>query len=178
MVRDDELKRLESYANSLGITVSYKKFKKEFAPAFFDIDNSSITIHIWPGVTKTRLVLLMLHEVAHAMQWVNAGKTSSPDLIAALHKENDRKPGESIAEEYRKLIYEDEHNATHYWDGLVKLLDIRLKPSVILIRKKLDIFAYRYYYETGDFPTDTLMVQKKKEFVDEIKKQSSKRKRK
>lgn len=163
MIRDQELSRLEAYAKSLGIKVSYRKLKKEYASvAEFYTDGSGIVVYTWPGLSKTRMIINLLHEAAHAVHWVHEGKKIDKELLAAL-----KLPPEECTKEQRKLIYEDEHKATHFWDQIVKIVDIKINPSVILLRKKLDIFAYRYYYETGNFPTDKLMIQKKKEYKNE-----------
>ncbi len=162
-IREKELLRLESYAKSLGIKVSYRKLKKSYSSvAEFYIDGSGITVYTWPGLSKTRIILNLLHETAHAVQWIHEGKKINPALLDAL-----RLPSKEHTKEQRKLIYEDEQKATHFWDQIVKMVDIKINPKTILIRKKLDIFSYRYYYETGKFPTDKLMKQKKKEFKNE-----------
>lgn len=169
-VRDRELERLEAYAKSLGIKVTYRKSKKEHSNAAeFYIDGSGIIVYTWPGLSKTRMILNLLHEAAHAVHWVHSKKKTNKDLVKALVRESNRSKGESLSEADRKLIYEDEHIATHYWDQIIKLVDIKINPMVVLIRKKLDIFQYRYYYETGEFPTQKQVLLKKKEFINEEK---------
>lgn len=167
MIRDTELKRLESYANSLGVRVFYRKLKKQYTNAAeFYSDGSGIIVYTWPMLSKTNIVLNLLHEVAHAVQWVHLNKTINKDLQISLLKDP-----KDLSKEERKLIYEDEHHATYYWDQIVKLVDIKIKPDIITVRKKLDIFAYRFFYETGDFPSEAEMKQKKKEYKDELKKE-------
>lgn len=177
-IRDDELKRLEAYAKSLGIRVTYRKSKKEHSNAAeFYIDGSGIIVYTWPALSKTRTVLNLLHEVAHAVHWVHTKRTIDKELMKALVKEANRCKGEVLDESDRKLIYEDEHVATNYWNQIVKLVDIRINPMVILLRKKLDIFTYRYYYETGEFPTNAVINQKKKEFIHEERTKSKQARR-
>ncbi len=176
-IRDQELKRLEAYANSLGVKVVYRK-KDKVNPtiAEFYTDGSGITVYTRPGLSKTQLLLNLLHELGHAVHWVHRGKTTNTDLFTALHMEEKRKKGEVIDVKYRKLIYEDEHHATHFWDQIVKLVDIKINPDVILLSKKLDIFAYRYYFETGEFPSVKIYNEKKKEFKNEQTKKRFQRK--
>lgn len=175
-IRDEELKRLEAYAKSLGIPVSYRKLKKEYSGAAeFYIDGSQIIVYTWPGLSKTQMVINLLHELGHAVHWIHTGKQTPKELIEALIREGERKHPTVLDKADRRLIYEDEHQATHYWDNIVKQVDIRINPNVILLRKKLDVFAYRFYYETGDFPSDKQLREKKKEYINEQQK-SKKRK--
>lgn len=162
-IRDRELSRLEAYAKSLGVKVSYRKLKQEYnGVAEFYIDGSGITVYTWKGLSKTGMIINLLHEISHAVHWIHEGKKIDKELLAAL-----KLAPEDCSKEQRRLIYEDEHRATYFWDQIVKIVDIKINPKVILVRKKLDIFAYRYYYETGDFPSHRLIMKKKKEYKNE-----------
>lgn len=152
-IRDEELKRIESYLKGLGISVSRRKLKKFHSNAAEFYLDGKIALYDWPGQSKTQLVLNLIHEAGHAEHWVDTKAKPNKELTEALKEEDNRRKGEYIDVYLRKLIYEDEHTATHYWDRIIKLCNIKINPKVIDKRKKLDLFMYRHYYETGEFPT-------------------------
>lgn len=169
-IRDEELKRLEAYAKSIGIQVLYKKKDNSHDNgALFYIDGSKIIVYTWPRLSKTQIVLNLIHELAHALHWIDTDKKTHPDLVEALLREGKREAGETLDVFDRKLIYEDEEVATLYWDKIVKHVDIKINPSVILLQKYLDLFNYEFYYKTGEFPTPQQFKEKKKELKDAIK---------
>lgn len=170
MIRDDETNRLLSYAKGLGVKVSFRQKKKTHSnSAEWYVDGSQIVVYTWKGQSKLSIVLNMVHELAHHLHWIKENRKPDTVLINALDKEDQRKRGERLDKRLRKLIYDDEVEASKYWEEIINLVDIKIPSRVILINKQIDLFVYSHYYETGEFPTSKVLNQKKREFRNESK---------
>ena len=163
MIRDEEIKRLISYAEGLGTKVSFRQYKSSAnAAAEWYVDGSQIIVYTWLNQSKTQLVLSLIHELGHHLHWIKANRKPDKELIEALQLEESS--DEVIDKKYRKLIYQDEVEGTQYWSEIVKLVDIKINPVIIEAHKKLDVFLYYHYYIEGSFPTQRVKQQKLKEF--------------
>lgn len=165
-IRDRELHRLKLYLNSLGIKVYFLNKKSKYTDAEWYTDGTRINVYNLNTRSKTQLILDLIHEGSHALHWISLGRKVDENIITALNAEDNRKNGQpSIDKDLRKLIYEDEQVATHYWDTIIKQVDIKISKDKIEYRKRLDLFQYRHYYETGSFPNK----QERKDFKIQLK---------
>ena len=170
-IRDEELKRLEAYAKALGVQKVMYSTKPSNNGAEWHTDGSQITLYVTKRLTKTALILNFIHELGHASHWINVGKKDHPDLITALNAEDARKANDPpIDKKLRKLIYYDEFAGTQYWDKIIKTVDIKINLEKINISKKIDLYIYRTYYETGNLPTRKELISFKKRLKNESKK--------
>lgn len=152
--KDEEIKKLERYAQGLGIKVSWLQHKKGLPGAEWHSDGSQINIYIWPRKSKTQIILDFVHELAHHMSWVYSGRKTDFKTDQALELDENRKPGDPpIPKEQRKIIYLAEKNDAKYRKKIVKELGLSVSPALLKIDIKLDIWIYKKYYLTGDAPS-------------------------
>lgn len=155
MIRDEELKRLESYAKGLGVKITRKKKTKYDPAAAWVVDGSEIILFVSPRDSKTALILKIIHELAHHKGWINNGRKQDLNTNQALilDDERDERTDPPLPKKQRKLIYETEKNDMQYWDEIIREVNIKINPRRIEQEKKLDLWVYEYYLKHGDYPT-------------------------
>lgn len=142
-----ELGKYISYAKAHGVSVFFHDSKDGGG---WVLDGSQIYIS-----AKTPLMqwLILSHELGHHKQFVKDGMKVPKKIIKVLNKENMLEPGETLSKAESKLIYETEKNDAK------NQLDIQREtrctvPEWILHREiELDLWIYRVYWKTGNFPS-------------------------
>lgn len=152
----DDLSRLVRYAQGLGLRVSFKEHTpgdSTGAEWLTDGKDQEIVLYTWSGVSKVRLILNLLHELAHHVSFRHDRSKVSKTLLKALDMEDERDPkGAPIPKRYRKLIYESEARDALYREAIAIETHLKLPMWKIKADKDLDIWLYKCYYETGDTP--------------------------
>lgn len=165
MVRDNEIKRLINYANGLGCKVTiYNRPNKSYIAACIVAHDapelSEIKIYYGHRMSKTNLVLTLVHELAHLKSYIkNDYKLLNSDVTISKYKE-DKMPRWA-----RKRIFEYEREDMKLWDEIIADCNIRINPKRIAMQKALDLLPYCYYYLKGKYPKGT----EKTHLVNEIK---------
>lgn len=168
-IRDQEIQKLQSYAEGLGLQVQWRKHRRGDPGAAWITDGSVLIMYTWPGKSKKRIVLDFLHELAHHMAWVYNNRQEDSATDEALDKESSRKPGDPpIDKTYRKLIYVAERDDAEYRNAIAHEVGIKLDKKVLELDKKLDIAIYLYYYRTGEMPTQSFIERKKNKLKKEV----------
>lgn len=150
----DDLTRLIRYAQGLGIRVLIKDYTGNGDGAGWTTDGTEIVLYRWPRQTKIRMVLDLLHELAHHLSFVYSGRKTSKSLEKALHLEADRtKKDPIIPKRFRKLIYESEVKDAEYREIIANEVNLKIPKWRIKADKELDIWLYKWYYDTGNSAT-------------------------
>lgn len=172
-IRDTEIDRLTKYCQALGLTVNYRRYKPGDPGAeVVAVEGvpTTVNIYIWPGKSKTHIVLDFIHELAHMVSYIYNGRRDSQDLLDALTEEDQRKPGQSpIAKWKRKLIYDCERKDAAYRYNIIKELDIKVPKHKFMADMELDLWIYKYFYITGDYPKREDVRNKKKELKEKYR---------
>lgn len=166
-IRDQELLRLEKYANGLGIKVTYKKLKPDSkAHAEWTVDGKEIILYVGPRDAKVTTVLNFLHELGHHMDHVYKNRQRDREIERALGLEANRDPLDSpIDKKLRKLIYDDEVDATKYRVQIAHEIGLKVPEWRIKADIELDCWIYHEYYISGDVPIVTKIREKKRELI-------------
>lgn len=160
-IRDEELKRITHYAKGLGIKLFFKPYVRgSHTGAEWITDGSEITIYHRPKESKTNLILKAVHELAHHIAWVHAGRTVDLDTDQALMDEDDNL---ELTREQRKLIYLTEKNDADYRESIFNEIGLKIPKYIFLADLALDIWIYQRYYISGKFPTYKSISRKRKE---------------
>ncbi len=148
MIRDREIDRLIQYAKLLGVTVLFEKYQRNYPMAIWNIlsDNSrEIVIYKWSGISKTRIILNLLHELAHEKSFILQHRKLDVKVLNAASKAD-----EHLTKKERKIVYEMEKFDSQYRLEIAHELDIRIPKSKIeadIINDKLK--TGRAYVEGG-----------------------------
>lgn len=161
-IRDEEIKRLTQYAKSLGLTVTWKQHQRgDPGATWIQVDGKPVGIEMftWPGQSKTLLILNLLHELAHHLEFVYRGRTDPADLLDALYMQE---AGENISKAQRKLIYETEKAACPYRELIANEIGLKIPMYKLKADIDIDTWFYKHYYLTGKYATtDELELQKR-----------------
>lgn len=161
MRRDKEIKQLVLYAKGLGLKVTIYNRKNANCQAMWSLDGKSIDIFAPPKTSKTDIILSIVHELGHHLEFVHDQERQLPKkLIRAWERVSDNN---ELTDHERKLIYEDEVAGTKFWDVIITELDIRLPKWKIEAQKEMDLWVYKVYMKTGYFPPRSQSVKKLKE---------------
>ena len=167
-IRDEEIKRIKKYAEGLGIKVNFKKHRKGVGGAEWDMEDRQITIYISPRTNKTTIILYLLHELGHHLDWIYHNKKDSKEAAKAYELLNsgpmfgDRS---DIPEKYRQIIYREEAAGIHYMSIIWKELDLKIPLWKVKLQQELDLCEYRRLANEGKFNT----IKEHKEYRKSIK---------
>ncbi len=166
--RDKDIKKLYNYAKSLGIEIK-KVPNIRLSPAaawnYTDIKKPIIEIRDRPYRRKTTLILILLHELGHHLDWIHNNKKISEIEIKAHILDGERNPKQDppIGKKYRKAIYDSEVRGIYYIDIIAKELDLSLPMWKIRACQEFDIWLYKMYLKTGNETTAKEQTEKDKE---------------
>jgi len=153
-IRDEELKRLEKYAQGLGIKVYHKPHVKGCGGAEWDMDDQSIVLYHNNKMSKTKLIIYFIHELGHHLDWVYNNRKDSKAAIKAFeflgegHMYGDRS---DIPKKYRKVILDEEKAGGEYHETIYKELNIKIPLWKIKMEQHLDMYEYRCLYREARF---------------------------
>jgi hypothetical protein len=154
-IRDKEITRIENYARGLGTKIEWKRYISGGTDAEWFADGEKIAIYQWPRKSKTMTILTLVHELAHHLAWVNAGRKEDPKVTEALEADANHVKGQPpIAKEYRKIIYELERDDAMLRDKIFTDLNLKVPLYKFKADKKVDVWYYRQFYLTGKRPTN------------------------
>jgi hypothetical protein len=170
MIRDEEIKRLINYAKALGVTVQFKPFSPHIGTgALWEEYNGVVTITLftWCSQSKTRVVLDLLHELAHHKSFIKQGRTlSNKDYAASRADEL------SLTKSQRKTIYKYEKEDAEYRLGIYKELDLKIPLWKLKLDIELDVWFYKEAWKGGKLPSSRALEAKRKELVLKCKPES------
>jgi hypothetical protein len=161
----DDLNRLIKYAQGLGLKVTIKDYVPRSRDAgYWDLGGDEITLFKIKGGSVTDLVLVMLHELAHHMSWIYDGRVLDPRFKLAIDKESERKPNDPpIPKLLRKAIYIKEMNDTNYQEAIAFEVGLKIPKWKMELEREFDIWVYKCFYETGEYPVRNDNIQKRRE---------------
>ena len=153
-IRDDEIKRLTKYAEGLNIKVVFKPYQRGIGSAEWDIENRQIVVFQAPGDSKTKIILAMLHELGHHLDWIYNNKHHSEESLKAFELLNEGSiEGHrfDIPKKYRKIIYEEEKSGIAYMSIIAKECDIKIPHWKVQLEQYMDLLDYEWLYKKGAY---------------------------
>lgn len=164
MIRDIEIQRLTNYIKGLGLKISYTS-KDIDSSAVWALDNTEITICNKYNTTKIETALSLIHEAGHALHNIHEkNRKVDPKFKKALnHVDEAEESGLDTKKRDRKIILENEIAGTYYWESIYRETDMKFPIWRLEAAKEYDMWQYKIFYETGDFPLVKERNKKKKE---------------
>jgi hypothetical protein len=175
-IRDEELSRMTSYANGLGIKVTFvrdqRRNKKSPDYAYWTSNPPEICIYVTKHNSKTQVILTFIHELAHHIYWIHNNK---PEIPHAYVLEAERKKKDPfILKSERKKILEYERSGIDYMKTIAVELNLKIPLWKVEMAQEFDLWVYEYYYETGHFPVKNISDAKREEMKDKYQPKGSK----
>lgn len=150
---DDELIRVEKYIAGLGITLKKSTNNDEIA----EWSPHSITVNVNIHKTTTDLILTLLHELGHHLHYMHNGKPEIPDEVLLEPEETTKAQ--------RKKIYEYEKPGIELMPTIAIELGLKIPMWKVYMQSTIDLWAYEYFCEEGDYPSQNQKNIKKKELT-------------
>lgn len=146
MVRDLEIKKLILHAKSMGFIVIIRNTSNDSADAEFDWESKRITIYKMENMSKTMVVLRLIHEIAHLIGYIKKNRKVNNTMLEAY----DKFSSDINTKKTREYILKDEQRDLKHWDSIVAACDIKIPKWRIDMQKEVDICMYELYYLLGD----------------------------
>ena len=153
---NNDLHRVKKYAEGLGIKVYFKDYYRGAGGADWDMENQNITIYVHKGQSKTQILLTLLHELGHHLDWIYNDKKikkqerKAQQILCSGHmfgKRND------LTKRQRKLILDSEIGGVNYMSLIHKELNLSVPLWKVKMQQDLDIYDYQMLYDYGRFAT-------------------------
>lgn len=173
MIRDEEIRRLKKYAEGLGAKIIEKPSYKGCGGGDWDCDTRTITYYTDKHQSKTDIILNLLHELGHHLDWIYKGKKISKKVLKACEVFYEGVVFGSkahVSREYRKIIYEEERDGIFYMDIIWKECGLKLPLWKVKLRQYLDLLDYNRAYLDGRFTTAKEYRAIRKEAIPRFKK--------
>jgi hypothetical protein len=158
-VRDDELKRLTQYANSMGVRVVYKTLtSSSTAAADWSLDGDEIRIFISPKSSKINTILCLIHELGHQLSHIYDDDRKNPrSLVRALEKEAESIP---LTRHQRWLILKSELAGMQWWHIIYNETKMSFPIKKMWLMRDWDQWWYTYYFQVGRPPKKSECAEK------------------
>jgi hypothetical protein len=152
--KDRDIYKLKMYANELGLKVYTKKYTRHTGQAEY-IEGSCITLFLSKRSTKTEIILSLLHELGHHLDWLKNKKKDADldkalDLLANGSMTGDRS---DIPKKYRKKILQVERSGVKYMSVIHSRLGLQIPLRIVKQQEKMDLADYEFLYHQGRFAT-------------------------
>ena len=170
-IRDKELDRLIKYAMGLGTRITMQKAAKgqTFAAAWVE-GGEEIILYTWPKQTKIDLILNLLHELGHHLDYISKNRTEDQELLKALLEDDEaQERDEKIEKSKRLLIYQTEVDGASFRPRIAKEVGLTLPFYKLKADMDLDLWIYKKYYENGTNPPNKEIKAMKKKIIDKYK---------
>jgi hypothetical protein len=155
-IRDDEINRIKKYAQGLGVIIKFVPYFKGAGAADWSWQDKTINIYMHSGVTKISIILSLLHEIGHHLDWIyknkqtaNKVETAYTDLVQGMmHGQRT-----DLNQETRNIILKEELDAIHYMSIIYKELDLKFPYWRLKVAQAMDAFDYKMLAKQGRFST-------------------------
>lgn len=167
-IRDDEISRLMKYSEGLGLTVTFKK-----APyggrtgAEWALTADRITVYEFSSDTKTTIILRLIHELGHHLDFVYNNRRHRDAIINAYEF---TAKGKKIPKRYRKIIYDDECNGAAYHLTVWHELNLKIPKWKVEVERDAQLVAYKYEYVHGAEPSNKHMEETRQKLREKYRK--------
>lgn len=158
----NELRRVEKYAEGLGIKIVYKKQRRSDPEAAWSVDGSEITVYLRNRQSTTQIILDLIHELGHHIHWVYNNRKIPLELDKALGKESHTK------KDREKILY-DEINGGQYHLIIYNELGLKIPKWKVEVERDLAIESYKYYYKNNEEIPRKLVKEKRIELIKKYK---------
>ncbi len=151
-----ELRRLIKYANGLGVKVSMLPYTRGSGLGGWVLDTQEIDLYVSHYFSNHCVILTLLHELGHHMDWVYKGRKTSKEVDKAfslLSEGSIEGYRKDIPKKYRKIIYQEEIDGMAYMEIIHKELMLKIPFWKVKWDEDFDTNIYKMLYKEGRFLT-------------------------
>jgi hypothetical protein len=166
-VRDEEIKRLVSYAKGFGTKVAFLNRPLSVnGVASWSSDGSEIEVAKAAHRSKTQIILSLIHEIAHGAYFA---REQNRQIDSGFESALENEGAGTATDKDRLKIYEFEKASTEHWDQIVADCNIGIPKWKVELAKVIDVWSYEFNCDTGAFPTKRQYQAKKLELIKRFK---------
>lgn len=148
--KDRDIQRLKEYINKLGLKLYTRPYSRDTGAAEY-VEGQFITIFESRN-TKTDLILSLLHELGHHLDWLANKPTPEENKAIELLNTGAMVGDRSdIPKESRRIILQIEKNGVKYMSKIHRDLKLEIPFWKVKMQQDLDLIDYRHLYHTGRF---------------------------
>lgn len=166
-VLGEELKRVIKFAEGLGLKVKFLTSDyKDYHGLYSHPDRYEkgwIEVCRNKRTSKTFQIMTLLHEIGHHIDFTENRMVS--ECYAYLDAEAGKAP-----EWARKAIFNSEQRAVQYGEKLYWTLMLKIPFWKVKLEFARDLFVYRTFMKTAEFPTEKQITEFKKRWTKRNKK--------
>lgn len=151
-----DIAKLKHYAKKLGIKLVFKrvKYKPDAGKAeawYSSVPSPVITVLVEPKVSGTTIILRLLHELGHHLDYLSMSNEQYKAEDTAIILEN---KGAELVKEHREVIRSSEHRATSYMERIADDLSLSVPRYKVTAEAEADRWAADQFAITGSMPSD------------------------
>lgn len=142
-----DFKKLEKFARLLGVDVSQGEMERGDAGVFiYDSKHPSIEMDLQKRKGPDE-VLILLHELGHAVDWILKGRPPEKEIPSALLMSDD------VGADQRRIVFEYEQRAVQNMALIWKLLNLKIPPWRLEFERRFDLWVADHFLTHGTYPT-------------------------
>lgn len=165
-----DFEKLLIFANAIGVPVRHEKLEHGDAGYFiYDGPKSRIEMDL-KKKRDTEQTLILLHELGHAVDWIELGRPAANLVPSALVLDR------SAADRF--TVYQYEARAVKKMKEIHRLLGLKIPEKKLELERRFDLWIATRFLETAKYPTKLQKRSYRKELRrllgSKLNKQSSK----
>jgi hypothetical protein len=143
-----DIRKVENFARYLGYKVRYLKPDNQEDAGIFDYDKQEIVIYTDSRTTKTDILLVLMHELGHGLDYIDLGKPDPSTLRGEFST-----PMRKMTKKQRRRLLELEKKAIDYMLTIWYGLRLKLPRWRVTAEQEYDRWMYTRFAKDGLFPT-------------------------
>lgn len=138
--QDRDIKKLKQFVKSFGLKLYFRPKQVNGDLALY-VSGEYIVIFVTKNTSKTEIILSLLHELGHHLDWIT-NKRLDKDTEKAY-------TGFSLKDfkKYFKIIVEVEKAGIRHMTSICKILDLEIPIETVKRQQKIDLFHYQFFYK-------------------------------
>lgn len=150
--QDRDLHKLTFYAHKHGLKVYIRPYTRFTGQAEY-CSGVSITLFNTKYTSKTSMILSLLHEFGHHLDWLNTKRNDRVlnEALIILNKGRMSGKRSDLNKKHRAKILQIEKAGIKYMSRIYKTLKLEIPYYKVKHQEELDLFDYKCLYHKGRF---------------------------
>jgi hypothetical protein len=141
-----DLNKLKKFIKSFGLRLYFRPYTRYTDLAHY-VSGQNITVFVSKKINKTEIILSLLHEIGHHLDWIT-NKRLDKETEKAYTKFDDKD-----FKKYAKIILDVERAGIKHMTSIHKILNLEISIDKVKRQQKIDLFHYEFFYKNKKFPS-------------------------
>lgn len=139
-----DIVKLTKLINSLGLKLNFKQYVRGGDMAYY-VSGESITVFVTDRMSKTEIILSLMHELGHHFDWIANGTNKEIEKAFSWFETSEFK-------KYSKVILDAERAGIKRMETIHEILDLEIPLKTVKRQQKIDLFHYKFFQKNKRFP--------------------------